>query len=177
MTDQFARHAKEMFVVTNNARIPGNIQALAKDSVAKSRNAFDKLQSVSKDGTKTMEVVMLTAQAGARAIGEKVLRNIEFNADAAFGVAEAMARAQTVPEVLQLQARFVQEQLNASAKQAKELLELSSKVAQQTFEIANTATIRTFEQFKAEKGDREKENQRANRWTDEDKYDQDSECA
>lgn len=148
MTDQFARQAQEIFVAAKNARIPENIQAIAEDSVAKSRDAFDKLQTVSKDGTKTMEAVMLTAQAGARKIGERVLHNIEINADAAFGAAEAMARAQTVPELFQLQARFIEEQLNASAKQAKELLELSSRVAQHTFETANAATLKTIEQLK-----------------------------
>jgi hypothetical protein len=148
MTDQFARQAQEMFVAAKNARIPENIKAIAEDSVSKSRDAFDKLQSVSKDGAKTMEAVMLTAQAGARAIGERVLRNIEINADAAFGAAEAMARAQTVPEFFQLQAKFIQEQLNASAQQAKDLLELSSKIAQQNFETANAATLKTFEQLK-----------------------------
>lgn len=148
MNDQFARQAREIFVATQNARIPENIQTIAEDSVAKSREAFEKLQAVSKDGTKTMETVMLTAQAGARAIGEKVMRNIEINADAAFDAAEAMARAQTVPEFFQLQANFVQEQLNASARQAKDLLELSAKIAQQAFETANAATIKSFEQFK-----------------------------
>jgi hypothetical protein len=91
---------------------------------------------------------MLTSQAGARAIGERVMRNIEINADAAFNAAEAMARAQTVPEFFQLQANFVQEQLNTSAKQAKDLLDLSAKIAQQTFETMNAATIKSFEQFK-----------------------------
>jgi phasin len=148
MTDQWKREAKEMYLAAKNARIPENIQTIAEDSVAKSREAFEKLQAVSKDGTKTMETVMLTAQAGARAIGEKVMRNIEINADAAFDAAEAMARARTVPEFFQLQANFVQEQLNASARQAKDLLELSAKIAQQTFETANAATIKSFEQFK-----------------------------
>ena len=148
MNDQFARQARDFFVATQNARIPENIQTIAEDRVAKSRDAFDKLQAVSKDGAKTLETVMLTSQAGARAIGERVMRNIEINAEAAFDAAEAMARAQTVPEFFQLQANFVQEQLNASAKQAKDLLDLSAKIAQQTFETMNAATIKSFEQFK-----------------------------
>ena len=43
---------------------------------------------------------MLTAQAGARVDSAKgYCATLRRNADAAFGAAEAMARAQTVPEV------------------------------------------------------------------------------
>ena len=148
MTDQFTRQAQEMFAAAKDARIPENIQAMAEDGVAKSREAFEKIQVVSKDGVKTMESVMLTAQAGARTLGEKVLRNVEINTEAAFDAAEAIARAKTVPEVLKLQTSFMQQQLTASANQTKEFLELSAKIAQQTFETMNAAASKTFEQVK-----------------------------
>lgn len=148
MTDQFTRQAQEMFAAAKDARIPENIQAMAEDGVAKSREAFEKIQVVSKDGVKTMESVMLTAQAGARTLGEKVLRNVEINTEAAFDAAEAIARAKTVPEVLKLQTSFMQQQLTASANQTKEFLELSAKIAQQTFETMNAAASKTFEQIK-----------------------------
>jgi phasin len=148
MTDQFNRQAQEMFSAAKDARIPENIQAIAEDGVAKTREAFDKLQTVSKDGVKTMENVVLTAQAGARTIGEKVLRNVEINAEAAFDAAEAIAKAKTVPELLKLQSSFFQQQLTASANQTKELFELSAKIAQQTFETMNAAAAKSFEQMK-----------------------------
>ncbi len=148
MNDQFTRQAQEMFSAAKDARIPENIQAIAEDGVAKTREAFDKMQAASKDGVKTLENVMLTAQAGARSIGEKVLRNVEVNTEAAFDAAEAIARAKTVPEVLKLQTSFLQQQMTASANQTKELFELSAKVAQQTFETMNAAAAKSFEQMK-----------------------------
>ncbi|MFM7084372.1 MAG: phasin family protein [Hyphomicrobium sp.] len=148
MNDQFTRQAQEMFSAAKDARIPENIQAIAEDGVAKTREAFDKFQSFSKDGVKTMENVMLAAQAGARSIGEKVLRQVEINTEAALDAAEAIARAKTVPEMFKLQSSYVQQQLTASANQVKELFELSSKVAQQTFETLNSAASKTFEQMK-----------------------------
>jgi phasin len=148
MSDQFAKQAQEMFAAAKDARIPENIQAIAEDGVAKTREAFDKMQAVSKDGVKTMENVMLTAQAGARSLGEKVMRNVEINTEAAFDAAEQIAKAKTLPEVLKLQTSFFQQQMNASAAQAKELFELSTKVAQQTFETVNAATAKSFEQIK-----------------------------
>lgn len=148
MNDQFTRQAQEMFAAAKDARIPENIQAIAEDGVAKTREAFDKFQAVSKDGVKTIENVVLTAQAGARTIGEKVLRNVEINAEAAFDAAEAIAKAKTLPEVMKLQSSYVQQQLAASANQTKELFELSTKIAQQTFETMNAAAAKTFEQMK-----------------------------
>lgn len=148
MTDRFSREAREMFNAAKHAKIPENVKTIAQDGVAKSREAFELMQSASRDGAKTMESVLLTAQAGAHAMGERVLRNIEANADAAFDAAEAMARAQTVPEFVQLQANFVQAQLNSTSDQAKELLKLSAKIAQQTFEAMSAASMEAFDQLK-----------------------------
>jgi phasin len=148
MNDQFTRQAQDMFAAAKDARIPENIQAIAEDGVAKTREAFDKMQTVSKDGVKTMENVMLTAQAGARTLGEKVLRNVEINTEAAFDAAEAIAKAKTVPELVKLQTSYFQQQMTASANQSKELFELSAKIAQQTFETMNAAAAKTFEQIK-----------------------------
>jgi len=148
MTDRFSREAQEIFNAAKHAKIPENVKTIAQDGVAKSREAFELMQSVSKDGAQTMESVLLTAQAGARTMGERVLRNIEVNAGAAFDAAEAMARAQTVPEFVQLQSDFVQAQLNSTSDQAKDLFDLSAKIAQQTFEAMSAASMRAFEQLK-----------------------------
>jgi hypothetical protein len=148
MTDRFSREAQEIFNAAKHAKIPENVKTVAQDGVAKSREAFELMQSVSKDGVQTMETVLLTAQAGARTMGERMLRNIEVNAGAAFDAAEAMARAQTVPEFVQLQADFVQAQLNLTSDQAKDLFDLSARIAQQTFEAMSAASMRAFGQLK-----------------------------
>jgi phasin len=148
MNDQFTRQAQEMFAAAKDARIPENVQAFAEDSVQKTREAFVKVSSVAKDGAKAMEEVMLTAQAGAKAIGEKVLQNTNVNAEAVFDAAHAIARAKTLPEAARLQADFFQQQFAAAGNQAKELFELSSKVAKQTFDTMNAATTKSFEQMK-----------------------------
>jgi phasin len=148
MNEQFTRQAQEMFAAAKDARIPDNVQAMAEEGVAKSREAYEKFQAVAKDGTKVMEDVMLTAQAGAKSIGEKLVRNTQVNTEAAFDAAQAIARARTVPDVLRLQTSFFQQQMTASAAQAKELFELSAKVTQQTFETMNSAATKSFEQFK-----------------------------
>ena len=91
MNDQFTRQAQEMFAAAKDARIPENVQAVAEDSVAKTREAYAKINTVAKDNVKVMEDVMLAAHAGAKTISEKVLRNTETNTEAAFEAAHAMA--------------------------------------------------------------------------------------
>ena len=148
MSDPFTRQAQDMLSAAREARIPETVQAMAEDGIHKARDAYSKINSVAKDGVKVLEDVMVAAHAGAKSIGDKMLRNTETNAEAAFVAAEAIARAKTVPEVVRLQTSYVQQQLAAAGAQSKELFELSAKVAQQTFESMNTAASKAFEQLK-----------------------------
>lgn len=148
MTDQFTRQAQDMLAAAKEARIPENVQAMAEDSVAKSREAYAKFSAVAQDGCKAMQEILLTAQAGAKSMGEKMLHAASVNAEALFDAAEAMAKAKTVPEVARLQASFVQQQLAAASAQTKEFFELSNKIGRQTLESMNAAASKTFDQFK-----------------------------
>lgn len=146
--NDFSRQTQEFFSAAKDARIPEQVQAIAEDSVAKARETYGKFSTVAKDGVKVLEEVLDTAQAGAKTIGDKVLKNTETNTEAVFEAAQAIARAKTFPELIRLQTAFVQQQFTAAGAQSKELFELSTKVAQQTFESLNTAASKTFEQIK-----------------------------
>jgi phasin family protein len=146
MTQQF--NPQDFFAAAKDARIPENVQAIAEDSVAKTREAYTKFSAVAKDNVKVMEDVFVAAHAGAKSIGEKVLRNTEANTEAAFAAAQSIARAKTLPEAIQLQTNFVQQQLSIAGAQTKELFELSTKVAQQTFQMVNAAASKSFDQIK-----------------------------
>lgn len=139
MTDQFTRQVQEILSATKDARIPENVKALAEDSVAKTREAYSKMSSAARDGVKIFENVLVSAQAGANSIGERVLRNTEANTEAAFDAAQAISRAGTLPEIVRLQTNFMQKQFAAASAQTKELFELSMKVTQQTFESVGAA--------------------------------------
>jgi hypothetical protein len=149
MTDQFTRQAQDMMAAAKEARIPENVQAFAEDSVAKSREAYTKMNAATQDGVKAMQEIMLAAQAGAKSFGEKMLHTASVNAEAAFDAAEAMAKAKTVPEMARLQATFMQQQLAAVSSQTKEFFELSNKIGRQTLESMNAAATKSFEQIKS----------------------------
>ncbi len=150
MNEQFTRQAQEMFSAAKDARIPENVQAFAEESVAKTRDLYQKLNSAAKDNVKAVEEVMMTAQSGARALSEKVLTNAAAATDAAFEAAQAIARARTIPEAARLQADFIQQQFATASIQTKELFELSTKMAQQTFASMNSAARRSYPNGKSE---------------------------
>lgn len=145
----FTRQAQEMFSAGKDAKVPENMSAFAEDAVAKSRDAFHKMTAAAKDNAKVVEDVMLTSQAGAKSIGEKIMANTLANTEAAFEAAQAIARARTFPEIARLQTNYWQQQFAVAGTQSKELFELSSKVAKQTMETIGSATARSFEQMKA----------------------------
>ena len=148
MNDHITRQTQEFYAAAKDARIPENVQAIAEEGIAKTREAYEKINTVTKDGVKAFEDVVEAANAGAKTIGEKVLRNTEVNAEAAFDAAQAIARAKTLPEAIRLQTTFAQQQFAVAGAQTKELFELTAQVAQQTVETVNTAATKAFDQIK-----------------------------
>ena len=148
MNEQFTRQAQDMLAAAKDARIPENLQAMAEEGVQKTREAYYKLNEAAKDGAKVVEEVMLASQAGAKAIGEKIVHNTSVNTEAAFDAAQAIARAKTLPELVRLQADYLQQQFAVAGAQSKELFELSAHVAKQTMETVNSAAAKSFEQMK-----------------------------
>lgn len=148
MNEQFTRQAQDMFKAAQDGKIPESLQAMAEDGVAKSREAYQRIQSATRDNAKIVEELVLAAQVSAKALGEKVIENTSANAAAAFDAAQAIARARSIPEAARLQADFVQQQMAAASAQTKEFFELSSRMTQQAIESVNAAATRSFEQFK-----------------------------
>jgi phasin len=148
MNEQFTKQAQAMFEVAKDARIPEGFQTFAQDTVEKSREAYSKFNEATQNGVKAMEEVVIVSQAGAKTIGEKMMRNATANTEAAFDAAQAMTRARSLPELFRLQADFMQQQFAVASTQSKELFELSSKVAKQTFETMNAAGSKSLETFK-----------------------------
>ena len=144
----FTKQAQDMFTAGKDAKVPENMSAFAEDAVAKSRDAFHKMSAAAKDQAKVVEDVLLTTQAGAKSIGEKMMANTITNTEAAFEAAQAMARARTFPEIARLQANYWQQQFAVAGSQSKELFELSSKVAKQSFDTVGQAATKSFEQIK-----------------------------
>jgi hypothetical protein len=148
MNDFVRRQAEEFLNAASSARVPENVQVMAEESVAKAREAYDRFSSAAKDQAKVAEEILLATQAGAKAIGTKVLDNAAINTGAAFDAAQALAKARSLPEAARVQADFVQKQFSMAGEQTRELFELSTRVFRQTFETANLAASKAFDRMK-----------------------------
>lgn len=148
MNDAFTRQTEQFFNAAKDARMPENVQTMVVDGVAKTREAYEKAADVAKDQAKLAEEMLIAGQAGAKAIGSKLMENTQVNAEAVFDAAQAIARARSIPEAMRLQAEFMQKQFAIAGAQTRELLELSSQVAKEQMQTANVAATKSFEQMK-----------------------------
>ena len=141
MNDQSIRHVNPFNPFTD-AQIPEVVKELAAGTVTKARTVYDTAQAAAKNGGKTAEAFWSSAGSGARIIGSKVLDNIAANTEAMFEAAQTIARAETVPEAVQLQAKFVQQQFVTAGEQTREMLDLYAQLTANALDslhrVANT---------------------------------------
>ena len=140
MNAEFTRVFHDMFDPAHAVRFQGNFQTMIESSMGKGRESYDKAAEYAKENMKTMEQVVVAAQASSKQVGEKVLRDAEASAKSFFDTATAMARAKSISEIAGLQADFVQQQLAAMGEQSKAFFEFYRKVSQQVFEAVGSTS-------------------------------------
>src|SRR5882672_161097 len=113
-----------------DARVPENVQAIAKQGVAASKELYAKTAAAAQDSAKVMTEIADTAWGSTKMLNEKIVQNVTANAEAAFSAAQAMATAKSLPEMARLQSEFVQKFAARTAEQTKEFLDLSTRATQ-----------------------------------------------
>jgi hypothetical protein len=127
-----------------DARVPENVQAIARQSVAASKEFYAKTAAAAQDGAKVISEIADTAWGSTKMLNEKIVQNVTANAEAAFSAAQAMAAAKSLPEIARLQGEFVQRLASQAADQTKEFFDLSSRATQHLIEKAQAAAERSF---------------------------------
>jgi phasin family protein len=127
-----------------DARVPENVQAIAQQGVAASKEFYAKAAAAAQDGAKAMNEIADTAWGSTKMLNEKVVQNLTANAEAAFSVAQAIATAKSLPEIAKLQSEFVQKFAAQATEQTKEFFDLSSRATQHLFEKAQSAATKSF---------------------------------
>ena len=149
MNDQFTRQAQDMFAAAKEARIPENVQAFAEDSVAKTRDAYSKINAATQGQREGHEEIMLAAQAGAKTFGEKMLHTATRQCRGRLRRRRSHGQGQDAfPRWPACRPTFFQQQMAAASAQTKEFFELSNKIGRQTLESMNAVASKTFEQMK-----------------------------
>jgi phasin family protein len=127
-----------------DALVPENIQAIAQQGVAVSKDLYAKTAAAAQDGARAITDIADTAWGSTKMLNEKIVQNVTANADVAFSAAQAMANARSVPEIVKLQGEFVQKLAAQATEQTREFFDLSARATQHIIEIAQAAAARSF---------------------------------
>ncbi len=115
---------------TPEFEIPSTVRDMATRSVEQVKDAYGRFADASRQ---TQDMVAKSTEVfvtGAKEVNEKVLGFAEHNAKASFEVAQRLAQARDVKEVLEIQTQFARTQMEAYAQQAQEIARIVSASAQ-----------------------------------------------
>jgi phasin len=101
--------------------IPNELRDFAERSVEQARKAFEGFLSVAQRASGVAGETASTSPAGAKSVSAHVLSYTERNVNAAFDLAQKLARAKDPQEALALQSEYLKTQLAVLQEQAKEL--------------------------------------------------------
>jgi hypothetical protein len=140
---QASDQAQRLF---KDARVPDNVQAIAQQGVAASKDFYTKATAAAHDSAKVMTEIADAAWGSTKMLNEKLVQNLTSNAEAAFTAAQAMAAAKSLPEIARLQGEFVQKFAAQATEQTKEFFDLSTRATQHLVERAQAAATKSFKQ-------------------------------
>ena len=123
----------------SEVRLPENVQAMAQQSLAQSKELFTKGSLVAQDGARAMTEIADTAWGSTKMLHEKIVQNVQANTEAAFLAANAIASAKTLPEIAKLQTEFLQKLSAQAGEQTKEFFDLSTRASQHVLEKVQAA--------------------------------------
>ena len=134
MTDLFTKPFTDLFKTTTSSQLPAQVQTLVQDGLSKTRQAALTSITAIKDGAEQLGKVNLLAPKEAAEFTAKLFDNTLANTEAAFVAAQAITKAQSPIEAMQLQTAYSQSQFAKAGEQTKELFELSTKAAHKSAE-------------------------------------------
>ena len=101
--------------------VPNDLRDFAERSVEQARKAFEGFISVAQRASGVAGDAATTPQSGVKSVSAHVLSYTERNVNAAFDLAQKLARAKDPQEALTLQGEYLRTQLAVLQEQAKEL--------------------------------------------------------
>jgi phasin family protein len=145
MKQQFGKQAFDQAdKLFKDLLVPGNLQALAEQGVAASKDFYEKTATATQDGAKALTEIAESAWGSTKMLNEKLMQNLTANFEATFTAAHAIATAKSLPEIVKLQSDYIQKLTAQATEQTKEFIDLSTRASQHVFEKAHAATSKTF---------------------------------
>jgi len=108
--------------------MPAEMRAFAEKGFEQAKAAFEAFANAAQQAATVAQTQALTAQSGAREIGQLAMSYAERNIASSFAFAEKLVHAKDPGEVASLHADYVNSQMAALAEQARELGRQASKL-------------------------------------------------
>jgi phasin len=113
-------------------KIPSEMRALAEQSVAQARQAFDGFIDAARKTAESLQSQATTTGLGVRDITRKAMAFAEENVAASFDYAQKLVRAKDADEVMRLQKDYLDRQMQALTAQARELGERAAAMTKES---------------------------------------------
>src|SRR6266581_7933662 len=114
--------------------VPAAFREIAEKSVAKAKDAYEKVKAATEEATDLLEDTYTTAAKGSADYNLKLIETARANANAAFDYARELAGVKSLSEMVELTTAHARKQFETLTEQSKELTALAKKVATDTAE-------------------------------------------
>jgi hypothetical protein len=104
-----------------SGEIPAGVREAAEKSISEARKAVERMLDATRDTMTATEARGATIRADSQAMGQKVMSFTQANIQSAFDLAERMARAKNVEEMMRLQTEYATRQAANASQQVNEL--------------------------------------------------------
>jgi hypothetical protein len=108
-------------------KVPAQVAEMVEANLEQARAIYEKVAENVKSYGEAANIVVGKQQALAREFNNRLLENVNENLGAALDVAQKLARARSIQDMLKIQTEFVQTYAKRSVEQANENLSLVTK--------------------------------------------------
>ncbi len=116
--------------------IPREVRDTAERSVEQAKQAFDQFLEATEKAMTTTEGATKAVSQGAADVNRQTIAAVEENLAATFDLAQRIAQARTIEEMIALQQEFLRLQAAAIARQGQDVAKAMTKMASDTAETA-----------------------------------------
>lgn len=138
------RAAAEDMTETLRTELPSSFVDLFEKSVARTRDAHEKMTAILTHSTEAFEEAFSCAHRGSAEYRVKLMEIARTNANSAFDLAREMASAKTLPDLFQSAVAHQRKQLELATAQMKDLTALTQKVVSETTEPIRNGIAEPF---------------------------------
>jgi hypothetical protein len=131
-------------VTTLRTELPSSLIDVFEKSVARAKDAHEKMASIMEHSTEAFEEAFSCANRGQAEYRAKVMEIARANANLAFDLAHEMCQAKTLADMFESAIAHQRRQFDTAASQMKELSGLTQKVVSETTEPIRTSITEPF---------------------------------